>query len=204
MKKTLPIIVTVVSGLFVLAALIFQPTLGNYLGMVLNWAIILASVALLVAIAVLMVTHFRYILVGRKGFIYSIVLLAAFLLSFVGGLTQGVDNPGYLKWIASIQTPLEASLLGLVALIMTSAAVQVFRTRGWSALTISFGISAIVFLIFSLGILELLNIPQLEPINLAIQKLSLIGARGLLIGVALGSLLVALRVLFGEERPYSG
>ena len=204
MKKTLPIVITVVSGSFVLAALIFQPTLGNYLGMVLNWAIILASMALLVAIAVLMVTHFRYILVGRKGFIYSIVILAAFLLSFVGGLTQGVDNPGYLKWIASIQTPLEASLLGLVALVMTSAAAQVFRTRGWSALTISFGISAIVFLIFSLGILELLNIPQLETISLIIQKLPLIGARGLLIGVALGSLLVALRVLFGEERPYSG
>jgi len=30
------------------------------------------------------------------------------------------------------------------------------------------------------------------------------GARGILIGVALGSLLTGLRVLFGFDRPYGG
>ena len=32
-----------------------------------------------------------------------------------------------------------------------------------------------------------------------IQRLPIVGARGLLIGVALGALLMALRVLFGQE-----
>jgi hypothetical protein len=30
------------------------------------------------------------------------------------------------------------------------------------------------------------------------------GARGLLIGIALGALLTSLRVLFGIDRPYGG
>ncbi|MFZ3069886.1 MAG: hypothetical protein WA110_02020 [Anaerolineaceae bacterium] len=202
MKKTLPVIVAIATGLFVLLALLLQPTLGGFLEILLNWAIIVASMAALVAIATLMLTHWRRIVQGKKGFIYSIVLLAAFLISFVGGVLLGVDNPGYLKWIASIQVPLEVSLLGLAALVMTSAAVQVFRSRGWSPMTVSFGISVLVFLVLSLGILQALQIPQLDLVIGYLQKLPVIGARGLLIGIAIGALLMGLRVLFGMERPY--
>jgi hypothetical protein len=36
------------------------------------------------------------------------------------------------------------------------------------------------------------------------QVLALGGARGILIGVALGALTTGLRVLFGVDRPYGG
>jgi hypothetical protein len=36
------------------------------------------------------------------------------------------------------------------------------------------------------------------------QVLALGGARGILIGVALGTLTTGLRVLFGADRPYGG
>lgn len=202
MKKALPVIVAVLSGLFVLTALTYQPLLGGYLSIVLSWLIIVGSMALLIAIATLVLTHLRKIASGEKGFIYSIILVATFLISFVGGIVFGVDNPGYLAWIASIQLPLEGSLLGLAALVMTSAAVQVFKNRGWTPLTVSFGVSALFFLVLSLGILQALNIPQLDVVLGYLQQLPTIGARGLLIGIALGALLMGLRVLFGMERPY--
>lgn len=203
MKKGLPIAVAILSGLFVLAGLIFQPYLGPYLGLVLNWAVIVGSMALLVAIASLIISHARSILTGRKGFIFSIVILASFGLSLVGGLWLGVDNPAYLKWVGAIQRPLEVSLLGLVALIMTSAAVQVFRNRGWSPLTVSFGLSAIFFLLIALGLLQTLEVPQIATVIGYIRQLPLVGARGLLIGVAIGAVMMAIRVLLGSERPYS-
>lgn len=203
MKKGLPIAVAILSGLFVLAGLIFQPYLGPYLGLVLNWAVIVGSMALLVAIASLIISHTRSILTARKGFIFSIVILASFGLSLVGGLWLGVDNPAYLKWVGAIQRPLEVSLLGLVALIMTSAAVQVFRNRGWSPLTVSFGLSAIFFLLIALGLLQTLEVPQIATVIGYIRQLPLVGARGLLIGVAIGAVMMAIRVLLGSERPYS-
>jgi len=203
MKKGLPIAVAILSGLFVLAGLIFQPYLGPYLGLVLNWAVIVGSMALLVAIASLIIYHVRSILTARKGFIFSIVILASFGLSLVGGLWLGVDNPAYLKWVGAIQRPLEVSLLGLVALIMTSAAVQVFRNRGWSPLTVSFGLSAIFFLLIALGLLQTLEVPQIATVIGYIRQLPLVGARGLLIGVAIGAVMMAIRVLLGSERPYS-
>jgi len=144
----------------------------------------------------------RAILRGQRGFIYSIILISAFLVSFIGALVLGLENSAYLRWVAAVQLPLETSLLGLAALVMTGAALQIFRSRGWSLLTISFGISALVFLVISLGLLQALNIPLLSTVIAYLQRLPLIGARGLLIGIGIGALLTGLRVLFGLERSW--
>ncbi|HOE35653.1 MAG: hypothetical protein GX415_02700 [Chloroflexi bacterium] len=202
MKKTLPILVAVLTAVFILAALILRPQLNGWLDVVLNWAVVTASAALLVAVATLLLTHLRAILRGQRGFIYSIILISAFLVSFIGALVLGLENSAYLRWVAAVQLPLETSLLGLAALVMTGAALQIFRSRGWSLLTISFGISALVFLVISLGLLQALNIPLLSTVIAYLQRLPLIGARGLLIGIGIGALLTGLRVLFGLERSW--
>lgn len=203
MKKFWPALVAALTGIFVIAALILRPKLDAYLGLILQWAVITASMALLVAIAKLAINQLSAILTGRKGFIFSIVGLATFIISLVGGLRLGVDNAGYQQWISAIQTPLEVSLLGLTAIVLTSASVQVFRKRGWTPLTVSFGLSAIVFLIVQSGFISTSKFPQLAPIFTFLQQVPTAGARGLLIGVAAGALLMAVRVIFGMERPAS-
>jgi len=201
-KKTIPILVAAAAALFILAALILGEPLAGWLEIVLNWAVIVASAALLVAIATLILTHLRNIVRGKRGFIFSIILISTFLVSFIGALVLGVDNSAYLRWVAAIQLPLETSLLGLAALVMTAAALQIFRSRGWSLLTLTFGISALVFLVISLGLLQALNIPVLTTVINYLQRLPMIGARGLLIGIGIGALLMGLRVVLGLERPW--
>jgi len=201
-KKTVPVFVAAAAALFILAALFLGEPLAGWLGIVLNWAVITASAALLVAIAALILTHLRNVLGGKRGFLFSLILISAFLASFIGALVLGVDNGEYLRWVAAVQLPLESSLLGLAALVMTAAALQIFRNRGWSLLTISFGISALVFLVIALGLLQALNIPLLTAVLNYLQRLPLIGARGLLIGIGLGALLMGLRVVLGLERPW--
>ena len=199
MKQRLPVIIAAVSGLVMLAAFFFQPFTAPYLGLVLNWAIIVSSVALLVAIASLFVTHIRFILKGRRGFLYSIILVLTFLATLILGWHLGLDHPAYLKGIQTVLVPLENALMALIALILMSAAVKIFRVRGWSVLTISFGVSALVFLFLNLGFFQFDSVPGLGAIVSALQRLPLIGARGLLIGLGLGALLMGLRVLFGQE-----
>lgn len=199
MKQRLPVIIAAISGLIMLAAFFFQPFTAPYLGLVLNWAIIVSSVALLVAIASLFVTHIRFILKGRRGFLYSIVLVLTFLATLILGWHLGLDHPAYLKGIQTVLVPLENALMALIALILMSAAVKIFRVRGWSVLTISFGVSALVFLFLNLGFFQFDSIPGLGGIVSALQRLPLIGARGLLIGLGLGALLMGMRVLFGQE-----
>ena len=199
MKRPLPLIVGVLSGLVVLAAMFFAPQGGSILGTVLNWVIIVAGVALLVAIASLVLTHLRFIVKGKKGFLLSLVLVISFLVTLVFGLLRGVDNPVFLKWVGAVIRPIETALLGLVALVMMSAALKIFRERGWSALTVSFGVSAIIFLILGLGFLQNLNFPALNEVITFVEGLPMIGARGLLIGIGIGLLMMAFRVLFGME-----
>jgi hypothetical protein len=202
MKKIIPVIIAAVSGLLVLAALIWQPQLEGWLDVMLNWAVILASFAALVALATLLLAHTRKIIKVRHGFIYSLILVGAFLASFVGGMTAGVENPSYLRWIVAIEQPAEASLLGLAALVMAAAALRLFQQRGWSVLTVSFGISALVFLVLGLGWLQALQIPQLDIVIGYLEALPLVGMRGLLIGMGLGAMLLGLRIVLGLERPY--
>jgi len=199
MKRPLPLIVGVLSGLTVLAAMFFAPLGGSILGVVLNWVIIVAGVALFVAIASLVLTHVRFVAAGKKGFLLSLVLVISFLATLVFGLLRGVDDPIFLKWVGAVVRPIETALLGLVALIMMSAAMKIFRERGWSALTVSFGISAVIFLVLGLGFLQNLNFPALTEVIRFIERLPMIGARGLLIGIGIGLLMMAFRVLFGME-----
>jgi len=199
MKRPLPLIVGVLSGLVVLAAMFLVPQSGGILAMVLNWVIIVTGVALLVAIASLVLTHLRFIARGKKGFLLSLVLVISFLATLTFGLILGVDDPVFLKWVGAVIRPIETALLGLVALIMMSAAMKIFRERGWSALTVSFGVSAVIFLILGLGFLQNLNIPVLNEVIRFVEALPMIGARGLLLGIGIGLLIMAFRVLFGME-----
>lgn len=199
MKRPLPLIVGILSSLVVLAAMFFIPLGGGILSIVLNWVIIVAGMALLVAIASLVLTHLRFIVKGKKGFLLSLFLVISFLATLVFGFMRGVDDPVFLEWVGAIIRPIETALLGLLALVMMSAAMKIFSERGWSALTVSFGVSAIIFLILGLGFLQNLNIPGLNEVITFVEGLPMIGARGLLIGIGIGLLMMAFRVLFGME-----
>lgn len=192
------VVIASVSGILFLVALFFQPITSSYLNVVLNWAIVLTAITLLVSISNLVITHLRYIAVGRRGFLFSLVFIAAFAATFVFGILRGSDDTQYLRWIKAIQLPLETALLGLLALVMMSAAIKIFRVKGWSILTVSFGLSALLFLFLNLGVLPIAQNSTLFVVVTALQKLPVVGARGLLIGAALGAVIAALRVLFGQ------
>jgi len=198
LKRIIPLFVATLTSFFVLAGLIWPVSLGGYLNIVLDWAIIVGAMALLVAIAHLFLAQWRKIARGNRSSFYSLVFVIVFLLSLGGGLVMGVDDPEYRLWISSIQKPLEVSLLGLAAVVMAGAGVQFYRTRGWSPLTVAFGVSALVFLVIDLGFLQVLNSPPVNAIIKTLQMLPLIGARGLLIGMSFGALIVALKALTGE------
>lgn len=202
MKRWLAPALAGVSAAFVILAVIFQWQLGPYLGVVLRWVIILGAAGLLAAMVLLMLTHLRKIGSSQKGIIYSLVLLGSFGASLAGGLILGVENDQYLRWIGGIIRPLETSLLGLLALVMAGAAFKLFRLRGWSPLSISFAVFALIFLILGLGFLQGVDNPALAGVIAFLRRLPLVGARGLLIGMGLGLVFLGLRVIFGIERPY--
>jgi hypothetical protein len=62
----------------------------------------------------------------------------------------------------------------------------------------------VFFLILSGGFLAGIDIPLVQSLTAFIDRLPIAGARGILLGIALGSLTTGLRILMGADRPYSG
>ena len=202
MRRALPVAITISTALFVLAALFLQGQIGSYLPYMLDLVILLMAVSALVALAYLVTRQVNKFRQNPTKSTPNIVLVLAFSITLVAGLVFGVQNPAYNRWVAAIQRPLQSSLLGLSALVMASAALKLFQRKGIDAFTVSFGLSAVFFLLLGMNISRLVINPQLDAALLTLSQLPLVGARGLLIGISLGALLVALRIVLGIERPF--
>lgn len=202
MRRGILVAITAISAVFVLAALFLQGQIGSYLPYVLDLVILLLAVSVLVALAYLLIRQIKKIQQNPARSAPNFVLVLAFLVTLVAGLVFGVDNPVYNRWVAAIQRPLQASLLGLSALVMASGALKLFQRKGLDALSISFSLSAVFFLLLGMNISRLVINPQLDAALMTLSQLPIIGARGLLIGISLGALLIALRIVLGIERPF--
>jgi hypothetical protein len=170
----------------------------------LDWSVLLAAVAGLVAIIGLIMSHAKRIIQSKKFDLYSPLLIFAFLATFVAGMLVGPSNPEFEKVVTHIQLPVEASLLGILTISLAVAAFKFFQYRkGWAS-TI-FLVSVIVFLLMNSWLLTFgQNIPVINELLSALKILPLAGARGILLGIALGGLATGIRILIGADRPYSG
>ena len=170
----------------------------------LDWAVGLAGVASVVAIINLLLVHGRKIKDLREPDRYSILLLLAFAATFIAGLVFGPASGTFQNIITSIQVPIEASLMAVLAVSLTFASLRLFKRRkGWMA--VLFVISTVVFLVIGSGFLSIgTQMPVVRDILGALNMLPIAGARGILLGIALGGLTTGLRILMGADRPYSG
>ena len=206
MKSPLSMIVAIGCGLIVLIGYFFPvPTIMAIRIRMLDWAVTVAGVASLVAIIHLIFgVHFKRLREpGAKRF-FSIVVIVAFLAVVVTGLYFGPDNTEYQKVVTAVQVPIETSLMALLAITLSYSALSLLRRqRNWLGLV--FFVSVIVYLVINSGVLAFsADIPVLQDLLSGFHQLPAAGARGILLGVALGSLATGIRILTGTDRPYSG
>jgi hypothetical protein len=171
-------------------------------------AVTLAGFATLVAILGLVGAHWRKLRAPRNPDRYSFFMLAGFLATFGYGLFAYVVRPSavvdFLQVVNAVQIPVEASLMAVLAVTLTLASFRLFQRRK-GILPLVFVLSILVFLLLNSGIFAAQeNIPFIGDILAMLQFLPVAGGRGILLGIALGSLMVGLRVLLGAERPYTG
>lgn len=195
--STVPAIITGIAGWIVLLSFIF-PELAALRVVLINIAILVAGLALLLGFVRLLNLHLRRVRQRRSG--YSLVALITALIVFVVLVADRFLNLGATPWVFNaIIAPLQASLGALLAIFLGAAAVRMAqRSRTWG--TLWFLLSAIVVLLTQIPVSA---DSILLPIRQFFDALAMGGMRGLLLGVALGTLAVALRVLLTIDRPQS-
>ena len=204
LKQSIAVFTAVFFGLLTLVALLFN--VGGLSSVILGWVSFLAAIALILGVMNLLLVHLNRVFKEQN--LYSGVLvlsiLGVFAAAVLDGLT-GSDSVNLLfRWV---QAPLEAALASLLAVFLLLAGVQLLKRQrtGWAVL---FGLTAVLMLLGQ----ALLNSRLLPgglraPVNQVVEFVQNVvvtaGLRGLLIGVALGTLLLSLRLLMGVERPYN-
>lgn len=207
MKKIFPItnaVIAVISGLLVVLGYFFPTAFGGIQATLIGWAIILAAFGLLLGIFNLFSVHWKKARSQGTGQIYSLILLISLGLTIVLASISGPTGALSLWLFNTFQVPVEISLLAVLAIVLVYAGARLLARRPkWN--TILFLVTVLVVL---LGTVPLLFIGEISPLNALrdwiTQVPAIAGARGLLIGVALGTVATGLRILIGSDRPYGG
>jgi hypothetical protein len=193
----------IASGVIVLLGYFFPIAQLDQLRLqLIDWAIIIAGMAVLIGIYNLVAVQMEKIRARQKGSLYGVLLILSLILTFGLGLVLGPNDPWMRLAVDAVIVPVEASLMAILAVTLIYASIRLFRRRV-DLTTVLFLFTAVLFLIAIMPT-PFGPIPGDWIILQFGGMLSRGGTRGLLLGIALGTLLTGLRVLFGIDRPYGG
>jgi len=201
--RVFSVVLAIASGVIVLLGY-FIPlqALDQFRLLLIDWAIIIAGTAVLVGILNLAAVQMEKIRTKQKNSVYGFFLVISLVITFFLGVLVGPENPYMRIAVDAVIVPVEASLMAILAVTLVYASIRLFRRRV-DLMTVLFLLTSMLFLIAI--VLMPFGFGPISQIILDITGMvSRGGARGLLIGVALGTLLTGLRVLFGIDRPYGG
>ena len=212
-KRLIATLIAGVAGLIVLIDFASAvPMLDQLARIVVEWGALLAVMALLVGLLSVTAGHLMRVLRRQPDWGYSLVLLAAMLVVIVSGTVVGLVPGGYTLFPSSLveqpirdlfrafYQPLASSFLALLAFFSLSAALRALRRRTADALVIVF-VALLVMLLAALP--QVAELPVIsQSVSWVSDYVALAGARGLLIGAALGAVVAGVRVLLGFDQPY--
>jgi hypothetical protein len=217
LKRSYRLILTVVTlsvGLIVLLSFIIDNQALLLLRNVLvEWTVIVVAFALLLGVLNVLRVHGQRIQRGQ-GTIYSLVLIVSVLAVFIPGILSPGSLPDDIQGFAGptgsvvgfiyqyVQRPLQATLFSLMAFFVATAAWRAFRLR--SAASWVMFVAALFVLLGSIRLAvgsqwSLLT----ETRNWILSVPAMAGARGILLGIVLGTIVAGARLLLGIDRPYS-
>ena len=204
MKTRLPIAICFIFGIFTLLQYFSShPTLTAMYAEILDWMQIIFVFTLLVGVLALMKQHTVKIGRQQKNWPYSILTLAGIVVMAFLGFAYGTDWGSPFLWIfMNVQVPMQSTMFALIAFYVASAAYRGFRFRNKEATVLL--ITAMIVMLGRVPLGHQISdiIPQTA--QWIIDNPSVAAKRGILIGIGLGSITTALRVILGIERSYLG
>jgi hypothetical protein len=201
-RRSIPMAMAMAIGSLMLLDFFFDEPHINALGVFfVESAVLVVAFALLLGLANVLMVHARRIFKREEGWFYSIALVAMALLVIFAGI-PGPEST-VVAWIFdNVQFPLQAATFSLLAFFVAMAAYRGLRLR--SLESVAFVVTAVVVLMGQVPVGNYLSeyVPALKDWILNVPSTA--GVRGIIIGIALGTIATGVRVLTGFDRPYGG
>jgi len=202
--RNAPLLVTLLAGL-AMVAVFFIPhhAAQAWNTRLLGWATVVYSFSLILGSISLWRGHWQRVSGRRANWIYSAVLLLSLLGITALGVWKGVDETSPVGQIYNaINAPLASTMFSLLAFVIASAAFRAFRARSVEATLLL--ATAVVMMIGRVSLGEVISphLPGFTEWLLDVPNLA--AKRAIAIGVGLGAISTALKLIFGIERSYLG
>lgn len=160
----------------------------------LRLVVIVIALSIVIGIANLLLAHLNRL---ARGKFYSAVLLASFAFTIYWHVTHKGDT----SLLAAVQLPIESSLAALVFLSLALGGARVMQKRAdvWGLLFVAV---VLVVLLGSIPLAALAPVKAFSDWLLAAPVGA--GGRAILLGIALGAVIVGMRALLGQDRSVRG
>lgn len=207
-SAVIPTAITIGFGFIVLMGLLVGDDIGLFSVLVqqsgiraltqLSLQIVVITLSLMVIIGIvnLLVVHFRRIGGRKRGLLYSAILITSFAFAVMVHALGRTDIEKIL--IENVQVAIESALAGVLLFSLVYGAATVVRRQvNWSGL---------LFVTVVVGVLMLslpVGLTVFEQINAWLMNVPVsAGARGILLGIALATVVAGMRVLVGQDRSF--
>lgn len=201
-KQQLPLVFCFIFGAFALVAY-FSPSLDELnRDYVINWTLVIFGFSMALGIYSLLRTHFTKLSKRVPGWHYNLIALIGYFTMVIVGFGWGIEADSVFQYLFfTIQVPVQATMFSILAFYIASAAFRAFRVRSPEATLL-----LVAAVIVMLGQVPLSGqIPYLTEAKDWIMNVpNLAAKRGIWIGIGLGMISTALKIVLGIERTYLG
>jgi hypothetical protein len=203
MRLQIPLLIILILGIFMALQFFVPHESSEFIyEYALDWVIIIGVFAMALGLWSLFLIHYNKIQKKASGWGYSTIAILGLVYMLVAGAIWGIaEGSPFMDFFWYVYTPIQATMFALLAFYIASAAYRAFRVRN---------ILSTILLVAAL--LLMLRLIPIGPLSVTIQKLdlwilsvpNLAAKRAIIIGVGLGIVATAIKVVLGIERGYLG
>jgi hypothetical protein len=204
MQRTIPLAICFIMGIFMMVQFFVpHPFSVAFYEVILKWILLIGVFALILGVGSLTIYHTTKIRRKVTGWTFSIVTIVALVVTAVIGLFGGVGRGSWLQVIfQNIFVPVNSTMFSILAFYMASAAYRAFRARTKEATILLIAAFIVMLGMVPIGAAISKRLPELAEWILTVPNTA--AKRGIIFGIALGSIATSLKIILGIERGWLG
>ncbi|MBK7092122.1 MAG: hypothetical protein IPH59_10470 [bacterium] len=205
MKRQLPLLLVFTSGMLMVVQYFIPAEISdNAYEYLLDWTVIIGIFALALGIWSLIRVSVEKVRRKTPGYGYTYVSLLGLAVMVIIGLNpwgKGLEDYTFSHLFRYTMIPIQSTMFSLLAFFIASAAYRAFRARSVISAVLLIAALVMMFRVIPMGQVSIwIN----ETANWLLLVPNLAAKRAIIIGVGLGMVATALKVVLGIERAYLG
>ena len=222
MRRKIPLTIAFIFGIvMIIQFFIPHPVSRDFYQTVLDWLIIVGAFTYILAATSLIRMHKGKIKHRKPGWGFSYVTIISLAITAVIGVIGGAFQPTQITtWLFGrfnfhieqstilmliytyVQIPMGATMFSLLAFFIASAAFRAFKARNLTAILLL--LTAFIVMLGRVPVGSLISKRMPDIVEWILKYPNMAAQRGILIGVGLGMMSTALKIILGIERGYLG